>query len=172
VICLPPRAPGDSVRPRRLAGVVARPLSFTVRVPVNPYHYVASLRLKHPTLDLSQEAACLGLAPERYWTRGMPKTTVGGDARPGVYESSYWTAPLMGGAKLLSTDRSLEEALDAIATQLAPQRALLSRLRSSGGTCECFVGLFADANFGIELSVSLMQALTDIGLDLSIDAYP
>ena len=29
--CLAPRAPGDSVRPRRLAGVVARPLNFTVR---------------------------------------------------------------------------------------------------------------------------------------------
>jgi hypothetical protein len=31
VICLAPRAPGDSVRPRHLAGVVARPLNFTVR---------------------------------------------------------------------------------------------------------------------------------------------
>jgi hypothetical protein len=28
---LAPRAPGDSVRPRRLSGVVARPLNFTVR---------------------------------------------------------------------------------------------------------------------------------------------
>jgi hypothetical protein len=31
VICLAPRALGDSVRPRRLAGVVVRPLNFTVR---------------------------------------------------------------------------------------------------------------------------------------------
>jgi hypothetical protein len=31
VICLAPRAPGDSVRPRRLGGVGARPLNFTVR---------------------------------------------------------------------------------------------------------------------------------------------
>jgi hypothetical protein len=31
VVCLAPRAPGDSVRPRRLAGVGARPLNFTVR---------------------------------------------------------------------------------------------------------------------------------------------
>jgi hypothetical protein len=30
---LAPRAPGDSVRPRRLPGVVARPLNFTVRRP-------------------------------------------------------------------------------------------------------------------------------------------
>jgi len=28
---LAPRAPGESVRPRRLSGVVVRPLNFTVR---------------------------------------------------------------------------------------------------------------------------------------------
>jgi len=31
VVCLALRAPGDSVRPRRLSGVVVRPLTFTVR---------------------------------------------------------------------------------------------------------------------------------------------
>jgi hypothetical protein len=31
VVCLAPRAPGDSVRPRRLSGMVARPLNFTVK---------------------------------------------------------------------------------------------------------------------------------------------
>jgi len=31
VSCLTPWAPGDSVRPRRLSGVAARPLNFTVR---------------------------------------------------------------------------------------------------------------------------------------------
>ena len=31
MICLAPRAPGDSVRPRRPGGVVVRPLNFTVR---------------------------------------------------------------------------------------------------------------------------------------------
>jgi hypothetical protein len=30
VVCLAPRAPGNSVRPRRFSGVVVRPLSFTV----------------------------------------------------------------------------------------------------------------------------------------------
>jgi hypothetical protein len=31
VICLAPRGPGESVGPHRLAGVVVRPLNFTVR---------------------------------------------------------------------------------------------------------------------------------------------
>ena len=31
MVCLAPRALEDSVRPRRLSGVVVRPLNFTVR---------------------------------------------------------------------------------------------------------------------------------------------
>ena len=36
---LAPRAPGDSVRPRRSSGVVVRPLNFTVRL-----HWMMRLR--------------------------------------------------------------------------------------------------------------------------------
>jgi hypothetical protein len=31
VVCLAPRGPGEIVGPRRLSGVVVRPLNFTVR---------------------------------------------------------------------------------------------------------------------------------------------
>ena len=31
MICLAPRVPGEIVRPRRLSGMVSRPLNFTVR---------------------------------------------------------------------------------------------------------------------------------------------
>jgi len=34
VICLAPRVPGEIVGPRRLSGVVVRPLNFTVRPPM------------------------------------------------------------------------------------------------------------------------------------------
>jgi hypothetical protein len=41
VVCLAPRDPGEIVGPRRLSGVVVRPLNFTVRgqlaVPISPY---------------------------------------------------------------------------------------------------------------------------------------
>ena len=36
MVCLAPRAPGDSVRPRRLAALLVRPLNFTVRRPTSP----------------------------------------------------------------------------------------------------------------------------------------
>ena len=43
MICLAPRAPGDSVRPRRLAGASVRPLNFTVRARRERQHFVGKL---------------------------------------------------------------------------------------------------------------------------------
>ena len=51
MVCLAPRAPGDSVRPRRLSGVVVRPLNFTVRG-----------RFMTPQLKLLATAVCSFLA--------------------------------------------------------------------------------------------------------------
>jgi len=43
VVCLAPQAPGDSLRPRRLAGVVVRPLNFTVRPHMREWRYTVAL---------------------------------------------------------------------------------------------------------------------------------
>jgi hypothetical protein len=57
LICLAPRARGDSVRPRRLSGVVTRPLNFCVRLrkmsvrPSIPALLVATLPLTAPAAD-------------------------------------------------------------------------------------------------------------------------
>jgi hypothetical protein len=172
VVCLGPRDPGKIVGPRPLSDVGARPLNFTVRFPVNPYHYVASLRLRHPSLDLAEATVRFCLTPRHCWKGGTPRTTPAGDAPPAMYPNSYWTAPLLGGAKVLSTDVTLEDSLAGVLIQVAPHREFLAGIRDSGGSCECFVGLFASANFGIELSADLMRGFSDMGLNLAIDAYP
>ena len=139
---------------------------------MNPYHYVVSLRLRHPSLDLAQATARFGLTPTRCWRSGTPRTAPTGDALSGIYSESYWTAPLLGGAKVLSTDISLDGSLADILVQVTPHREFLAAIRDSAGSCECFVGLFASANFGIVLSATLMHGYSDVGLDLAIDAYP
>jgi len=52
VVCLAPRALGDSVRPRRLSGVVVRPLNFTVSG-----HSYAHRHIRAPGFCFTQ---CLG----------------------------------------------------------------------------------------------------------------
>ena len=53
MVCLAPRAREDSVRPRRLSGVGARPLNFTVRGQLSPVQRVLFIcsqnRLRSPT---------------------------------------------------------------------------------------------------------------------------
>jgi len=162
----------ESLHPRFQSGVSGRPLKRGVRFPVNPYRYVASLRLRHPSIDLAEATVRFGLPPTRFWKSGTPRTTPTGEALSGIYSESYWTAPLLGGAKVLSTDVSLEDSLAGVLIQVAPHREFLAAIRDSAGSCECFVGLFASANFGIELSATLMRGFSDVGLDLAIDAYP
>jgi hypothetical protein len=139
---------------------------------LNPYHYVLSLRLKHPTLDLSDATSRLGLVPKRTWRVGAPRTDINGAALSGFYSESYWTAPLLNAEKLLSTTVSLDESLVEVVRQLGSHREFLVSLRDSGGTCACSVGVFASANFGIEIPASLMQGLVELGVDLWLDAYP
>jgi hypothetical protein len=139
---------------------------------MNPYHYVLSLRLRHPTVDLSVATSRLGLVPTRMWRVGVPRTDINGAALSGVYAESYWTAPLLNAVKLLSTKVSLDESLVEVVCQLGPHRDFLVSLRNSGGTCACSVGVFASANFGIEIPAALMQRLVELGIDLGLDAYP
>jgi hypothetical protein len=123
-------------------------------------------------MDLSDATSRLGLVPTRVWRAGVARTDINGAALSGVYAESYWTAPLLNAEKLLSTSVSLDESLVEVVRQLDPHRQFLMSLRNSGGTCACSVGVFASANFGIEIPAALMQGLVGLGIDLWIDAYP
>jgi len=123
-------------------------------------------------VDLSDATSLLGLVPTRVWRAGVARTDINGAALPGVYAESYWTAPLLNAEKLLSTNVSLDESLVEVIRRLDPHRQFLVSLRSPGGTCACSAGVFASANFGIEIAAGLMQRLVDLGLDLWLDAYP
>jgi hypothetical protein len=140
--------------------------------PLNPYHYVLSLRLRHPTMNLSEATGRLGLAPSRVWQVGASRKDPKGVLLSGLYPESYWTAPLLNGEKILSTDVPLDESLVGVVRQLTPHGEYLNSIRVSKGRCECFVGLFSSANFGMEIPAALMRVLADLGLDLGIDGYP
>jgi hypothetical protein len=123
-------------------------------------------------MDLADATVRLGLVPTRMWRAGMPRTDINGTALLGLYAESYWTAPLLNGEKVLSSDMSLDEALNGVVDKLAPHREFLISIRDSSGGCDCSIGIFTSANFGIEIPVALMRRLVDLGVDLGIDAYP
>lgn len=122
-------------------------------------------------MDLSEATGRLALEPTREWRVGAPRTDGKGAALSGAYPESYWTAPLLNGEKVLSSEVSLDEALSAVVGLLAPHRKFLASI-SAGGQCECFIGLFASENFGVEIPVALMRELVELSVCLGIDGYP
>ena len=68
MICLAPRVPGEILGPRRLSGVVVRPLNFTVRAHVNAVVLSNVVRV----LFIIAFVAMIGA--RQYYTRHMPTT--------------------------------------------------------------------------------------------------
>jgi len=139
---------------------------------VNPYQFRVSLRLKHPTKDLSFATKQLGLKPSQQWTSGEPRITRAGSPLEGVYRESYWVASLLGGNLQDSTQQSLDEALETILQVLSRHTLFLEEFRRDGGSLYVFVGIFGPKNFGLEFSPALLSELGLAGLELGLDVYP
>ena len=109
-----PRAPGDSVRPRRASDVVVRPLNFTVRAHVNAAAFSNLIRV------LFVIAFVVMVGTRQYYTRHMPSTPqpleqrlvpvsvnygktvyVTGRERNYLYASYAWCALMLGATLVL-----------------------------------------------------------------------
>jgi hypothetical protein len=139
---------------------------------VNPYQFRVSLRLSHPTKDLSFATVHLGLTPRRQWTAGVPRTTITGAPLEGIYRESYWVAPLFGEALQDSTQRSLDETLECVLALMMQHREILEPFQDDGGTLYLYVGIFGPKNFGLEFSPTLLSELGQAGLKIGLDVYP
>lgn len=138
---------------------------------MNPYKFTVSLRLWHPSRDLTRAASVLGVKPTRAWNKEDPRQTPTGTALPGRYPDSYWVASLT--PKQISSRREgFEPFLTRTFARFAAHRQFLMGLRKSGGRAELFVGLFGRENFGVELEPGLLREAAKAGLGLSFDVYP
>jgi hypothetical protein len=139
---------------------------------MNPYQFRISLQLRHPTMDLSFATAKFGLIPRRQWVSGAARTTMAGAPLEGTNDRSYWTAPLLGGEMLDSSNQDLEETLELIVDQLRPHAEFLTGFRLSNGSTSLAIGIFGPENFGIGLAPQLLGGLAALGIELGLDVYP
>ena len=132
-----------------------------------PYRFKASLRLIHPSADLSHCSREFGLEPSRQWKNGDARTTPRGRPLEGTRGESYWTAPLD-----TSTHKNIEGGLSHIATWLAEHSTFMADHVHSGGSAELFIGFFLETfNTGFELSPSLLSKFGALGVGLDFDMY-
>lgn len=125
-----------------------------------------SLRIFSQDLTAADIVASLSLTPTRQWTKGETRTTPSGRVLDGVWENTYVTFRLMDGQRI-----GLADALSSCVRQLNHIASALGKLRQNGAKTELFVGWFLDKDSGDALPSDLLAALSNLGLDLSLDVY-
>ena len=132
-----------------------------------PYRFKVSLRLVHPSADLSHCSREFGLEPSRQWRAGDARTTPRGRPLEGVRGESYWTAPLD-----TSPHKNIADSLSHIASWLKEHSAFMANHARSGGSVELFIGFFLESfNTGFDLSPGLLAEFGALGVGLDFDMY-
>jgi len=134
-------------------------------LPASAFSYSVSLRVRHPTLDLSVLTDKLRLEPAHSWKAGEPRRSQTGAALGGNHRDSYWSAPLpaqMDGPNSMP----LEQFFSQHVLQLGRHRDFLSQLQSDGGEVSLLVEISPVANASLTFSSATARKLADLNIEV------
>jgi hypothetical protein len=107
------------------------------------------------------------------WSRLLPipvgelRRTPKGDLLPGQYRDTRWRHSVRYEVK----HQYFADAITALVDRLAPSKAFLSKLRSTGGEASIIVQFLGDGYFGDKVSKGTLSKLADLDLDLAIECF-
>jgi hypothetical protein len=134
-------------------------------LPASAFSYAVSLRVRHPTLDLSVLADKLGLEPAHCWAAGEPRRSQTGSPLGGNHRDSYWSAPLP--AQLTGpSSMPLELFFSQHLLQLGRHREFLNKLQRDGGEVSLLVELAPTANASLTFSSASARKLADLNIEV------
>ena len=122
-----------------------------------------SLRLRHPSADLSAIAKEIGLEPHRAWMKGDARQTPKAQPLEGHYDSSYVTVQIEAG-----TD-SVNDVLQRLCDRLAGHMNRITEIRNTGGSLEVYITLAA--GHGLSIDHATLLRLGELGLSLELDCF-
>jgi len=134
-------------------------------LPASAFSYAVSLRVRHPTLDLSVLTERLRLEPAHSWKAGDPRRSSTGAPLGGQHRDSYWSAQLpahMTGPNSMP----LELFFNQQVLQLSRHREFLTKLRSDGGEISLLVELQPVANSSLTFSSATARKLADLNIEV------
>lgn len=141
-----------------------------------PYKYKISVRLRHPSLNLtkiSQEICELlpDVLLKQVCNAGDERITPKGNKIPGICTQSHFAFAFS--EDTTNTDEnSLEAAILETLTKLEPCNKLLREFVTAAGSIEFFIGVFIDRNSGIVLDPKLVQRVAESNVEIQLDIYP
>ena len=134
-------------------------------LPASAFSYSVSLRVRHPTLNLSVMTEKLRLEPAHTWTAGEPRRSQTGAPLGGNHRDSYWSAPLP--AQMIGPNSMpLELFFSQQVLQLARYRDFLCKLQSDGGEISLLVELAPVANASLTFSSATARKLADLNIEV------
>ena len=149
--------------------------------------YTAFLRVRHPSMDPAELSSTLGLAPVHAWAAGSARASDTGDGGRGKHPDTYWLAPLgdagwhkskAGEAAGADAGKFFWPPLQALPLEafllsqlrlLVPHKAFFARLKAEGASCEVSVALAADERWEVDLPPTLLRALADLNIGITIE---
>ena len=134
-------------------------------LPASAFSYSVSLRVRHPTLDLSVLTDKLRLEPAHSWTAGEPRRSQAGAPLGGNHRDSYWSAPLpaqMDGHNSMPLELFFSQQV----LQLGRHRDFLSKLQSGGGEVSLLVEIAPVANASLTFSSATARKLADLNIEV------
>lgn len=136
-----------------------------------PYKLAVSIRANHPADDLDFFATLLDLPRTNSWIAHEARRTPKGTPLGGVQTESYWCGKYLLD-ETFSTHQQIEDVLDSCGDLLLLHRSSLSKFFETGGTINCFIGLFGHRNLGFSLSVDVLRKFSEANVALQFDVYP
>ena len=134
-------------------------------LPASAFSYSVSLRVRHPTLDLSVLTDKLRLEPAHSWTAGEPRRSQTGAPLGGNHRDSYWSAPLpaqMDGPNSMPLELFFSQQV----LQLGRHRDFLSKLQSGGGEVSLLVEIAPVANASLTFSSATARKLAELNIEV------
>jgi len=134
-------------------------------LPASAFSYSVSLRVRHPTLNLSVLADKLRLEPAHCWTAGELRRSQTGAPLGGNHRDSYWSALLpaqMDGPNSMPLELFFSQQV----LQLSRHRDFLSKVQSDGGEISLLVEISPVANASLTFSSATARKLADLNIEV------
>ena len=139
---------------------------------MSDYTYCVSLSITHPSVTPDEITAALKIEPSSCHIKGEQRLTPKGKPLEGENQENFWRFTPHEGDRLSASDIYLEDYLISLNNEYAVHRDYFSKLVTTGGYIEYFIGWFeGDHNLMATLSPELLRSTGELSIAIGIDAY-